>query len=133
MIEKRFSRLLALLMLFCYGGFSLVGSCLHTHLAVEESDAVLAVSVPVSNVSRSVPSAASAAPAKRSIKGTALRAAPKTDRCLACDWQAANVSAALTPAQFVFAYLPQTDIHVAAPRAPSVSVCLAVSRGPPSA
>ena len=122
MFSKRISRLLVLVTVFCYGALSLISPCLHTHFASEENERTPVFSAPLH-------ASASAESAKR----PALRAAEKSVHCFACEWQQANLSPALSPLVFVFPYLPQTDVHVAAPRAPSVSITRASSRAPPLA
>ena len=126
---KRPTRFAAMLVALFYFWLSAATGFQHTHHLGDETEGAPAIRF--STGSASAISISQTASSQNRLSSATKVALPV--RCLACEWQAANVSAALAPVRFVFAYSPHTDIHIAAPRAPSVFACFASSRGPPRA
>lgn len=119
------SRLIASLLLFCYSLVSIVLPFQHSHGLLEELEGVPGAS----KVFIGTAGEPAAALHTRLIAG---RAAHPLKHCLACEWQSAQVSAALPTLRLKFVAPSMPRVPATLPRYLSVRVISTSSRAPPA-
>ncbi len=121
---KRPSRLLAALVALCYCWLSLAMPFQHTHRFTEEKEALLHIADSCVNTQASLP---------LDTHLTAAANAPHSVHCLACEWQATNVSPALPAFAMTFAPVSTPRVITTFPRYLRMLAFQPTSRGPPAA
>ena len=124
MLIRRFPRWFAALVVVCYAWLSFVTPYEHReHFAPDVEAAINAVSAP--SLSRVT------LPARVRLEPRAQT--PLSTHCLACEWQAANVSPALPPISLALALPQHPRVITTFPRYLRVVAVLTSSRAPPIA
>ncbi|MCW3100568.1 MAG: hypothetical protein JWL77_6186 [Chthonomonadaceae bacterium] len=119
------SRLCAALLLFCYSLVSIVLPFQHNHGLLEELEGLPGATKEIIGLVR-----APAAPLHTRL--AVAPAARPLKHCLACEWQSAQVSAALPVLRLKFVLPPAPRIPTTLPRYLSVRVISTSSRAPPA-
>ena len=126
--KDRLYRFFATLMLVCYGFVGLMTSFQHTDCGLHEQELFLQLPMHVT------PQTAQAA---ISPKDTRLKSAHgvahNSHHCIACDWQASNLSVALPTFALVLIPIRATRAITTFPRSLSIRTIRTSSRAPPLA
>jgi hypothetical protein len=116
------SRLCAALLLFCYSLVSVVLPFQHHHSLASELEGLPTAAVRL----------VGASPAPLHTQVAVASATHPLDHCFACEWQSAQVSAALPALRLKFVLPPAPRIPTTLPRYLFVRVISTSSRAPPA-